>query len=123
MPQDSGILTGWLGGSKALKLKDVSDEAILEVALQSLSSAFAKPAGVLRNKLQAYKIANWCTAPFIFGGYSYNTPESQKAKKLFQQPVEQTIFFAGEALYQGGPSGTVEAALVSGRQAALKILQ
>ena len=59
----------------------------------------------------------------IYGGYSYETPQSTNAKKLLTQPLEQTIFFAGEALDYGVMVGTVEAALESGKQAALKIIK
>ena len=111
----------WFGSG--LNLKDCSDEDLLEVAIESLSSAFAKPAEVLKNKLVAHKIANWTNAQNIYGGYSYETPQSADAKKLLTEPVEQTIFFAGEALYSGIMKGTVEAALVTGKEAALKILK
>jgi monoamine oxidase len=36
-------------------------------------------------------------------------------------PVEETLFFAGEALYEGSEIGTVEAALVTGLAAAKAI--
>jgi hypothetical protein len=36
--------------------------------------------------------------------------------------VENTLFFAGEGLYEGAHTGTIEAALVSGETAAKRIL-
>jgi monoamine oxidase len=36
-------------------------------------------------------------------------------------PINGTIFFAGEGLYEGVSPGTVEAALISGKEAAAKI--
>ena len=44
------------------------------------------------------------------------------ARKILNLPVQETIFFAGEALYDGEVPGTVEAALVSGREAAEKVI-
>ena len=44
------------------------------------------------------------------------------ARKILNIPIQETIFFAGEALYEGNAPGTVEAALVSGREAAKKIM-
>jgi monoamine oxidase len=122
LPNENAILTGWLGGTKAASLKNATDEDLLEAALTSLVSAFNKPADVLKNKLLAYKINNWANFPNVFGGYSYETIKSKAAKNLLNQPVEQTIFFAGEALYNGIHVGTVEAALVSGKETALKII-
>jgi len=37
-------------------------------------------------------------------------------------PEENTIFFAGEGLYDGPEMGTVEAALVSGKEVAKAML-
>ena len=94
---------------------------MLLLALQSLSSSFALPVDFLQKNLIAHKIVNWTNIEHIAGGYSYNFIGSAEAKKILQHPVDETIFFAGEAIYEGISEGTVEAALVSGKQAALKI--
>ncbi len=52
------------------------------------------------------------------GGYSYNTTSSAFAKSILSRPVNDAIFFAGEALFDGDSQGTVEAALQSGRTVA-----
>ncbi len=122
-PKNNCILTGWMAGAKAFEFKDASDEDLLESALDSLSAAFAESTSVLKNKLLAHKIINWTNAQNIYGAYSYETPQSANARKLLTQPLEQTIFFAGEALDYGVMIGTVEAALESGKQAALKIIK
>jgi predicted NAD/FAD-dependent oxidoreductase len=48
--------------------------------------------------------------------------ETGKARQQLLQPVEGTIWFAGEALYDGIAPGTVEAALTSGQEVAEKII-
>ena len=80
------------------------------------------PLNFLKNKLKASKIVNWINVPQINGGYSYNTINSAAAKTFLNKPVEHTIFFAGEALHDGISEGTVEAALISAKEAALKLL-
>jgi monoamine oxidase len=40
---------------------------------------------------------------------------------LLCTPDDNTLFFAGEALYDGDSPGTVEAALASGKDAAKKL--
>ncbi len=57
------------------------------------------------------------------GGYSYHTPESENALKLLNTPIQDTIFFSGEALYKGDHPGTVEAAIVSAQQSATYLLK
>ena len=122
LPDKNAVLTGWFGGTKALDLKTATDEELLSLSLESLSAAFALDVDVLQKKLRAYKIVNWANIEHINGGYSYNYVGSVEAKKILQQQIGETIFFAGEAIYEGISEGTVEAAFVSGKQAALKIL-
>lgn len=123
LPEGNHILTGWIGGTRTVSFNDKSEEQILEESLQSLSSAFAIEPHVLRNKIRVFKIISWKEVPNISGGYSYNTPQSIVAKNILNQPVEKTIYFAGEGLHEGTSPGTVEAAIISGKEVALKILQ
>jgi monoamine oxidase len=123
MPVNNTILTGWVGGGKVTSLKDNTDEELLKIALHSLSNVFDIPVSDLATKLKAHKIANWYKKPHIHGGYSFNTIESIEAKKTLRKPVDDTIFFSGEALYEGTPGGTVEAALSSGKETAKLLLE
>jgi len=117
-PRKSGILTGWLGGPNAKKIAQGTDEEVLQVGLESLSNIFSLPVATLRENLTAWNIANWTTDPFTLGSYSYETTASAKAKKVLYELIADTIFFAGEAMYEGSAIGTVEAALVSGKNVA-----
>lgn len=67
-------------------------------------------------------VYNWCADPFVLGGYSYETITSKSARKIINEGIDQTIYFAGEGLYEGLNSGTVEAALSSGRETARRII-
>lgn len=117
------LLTGWLGGPEVMPLITVSEEEIIEMGLQSLSNIYGIGMDKLRSILVASKAIHWANEEWIMGGYSYSTLQSNTAKKLVKMPVEHTIFFAGEALYEGSAPGTVEAALVNGQEAAERILQ
>ena len=121
LPAESNLLTGWLGGPNATKKIFEPDTSLLQTALQSLSSIFRIPPAMLQEELTNYKIINWLNQPYIKGGYSYNTLHSEKAKKILTSPVNNTIYFAGEAISKSGSQGTVESALQSGHDTA-KIL-
>jgi monoamine oxidase len=123
LPIENAILTGWVGGEKAIDLKEKNDEEILAIAIQSLANAFVLSAADLKLKLKASGVYNWFKEPDIIGGYSYNTLNSIAAKKILHQAINDTIFFSGEALFEGSPLGTVEAALQSGKKTALKVLK
>jgi monoamine oxidase len=120
-PQSSTLLTGWLGGPPAEVKKHISEDDLLQQALQSLCNIFKLSVEDLKTKLIAWNVVNWTMEPFTRGSYSYDTTETPKARKLLMEPVNDTLFFAGEYLYDGPAMGTVEAALSSGVDVAEKI--
>jgi monoamine oxidase len=122
-PSKCSLLTGWLSGPKAAAMKDETDEVILMESLVSLEGIFKVPISDLKGNLLSSKIFNWTMDPYTRGSYSYSTLHTGKARKVLMEPVDNTLFFAGEALYDGTEMGTVEAALTSGRDVAFKIIE
>jgi monoamine oxidase len=121
LPDKRPLLTGWAGGSRAEILSKESDEAILEKALISLAFIFEKPLEDIKSTVLQSHVFNWQKNEFALGGYCYSMPESIEARKLLNTPLLNTLFFAGEALYEGSSPGTVEAALQSGKDVAKRM--
>lgn len=121
-PELHATLTGWLAGPRAKALSNLSEAEILERALQSLSNIFDVGRAALRGEMLVSRIIDWAADPYARGAYSYPTPQSDAAVEELLQPVEGRLFFAGEGLYRGEASGTVEAALSSGKAAAERML-
>jgi monoamine oxidase len=115
-------LTGWLAGPAAQRLHTASPEALLLLALESLATLLATPLDALRAQLCASYVRNWGAEPYAYGAYSYPTVGAPAARAALAAPVADTLFFAGEAVYEGPAAGTVEAALVSGQVAARTLL-
>ena len=122
LPADSNLLTGWLGGPNATKKIFEPDSSLLQTALLSLSSIFRMPPAMLQEELTNYKIISWLNKPHIKGGYSYNTLHSEKAKEILSSPINNTIYFAGEAISKSESQGTVESALQSGHDTAKMLI-
>lgn len=122
-PKKSPLITGWIGGPPAANLKDTPDTEILKLAMESLSSAFGISQEVLNNKLMAWKVVNWTADVFTRGSYAYDTVKSTEARGVLLQPVADTVYFAGEYLYNGPAMGTVEAALNSAENVTGRILR
>ncbi len=122
LPVRSSLLTGWMAGPKAFLVKDADDETILLKSLDSLSNIFNISATGLKPKLLSWHIFNWTADPFTRGAYAFSTTGTKEARKILMQPVEGTLFFAGEALYDGLEMGTVEAALISGLRVSDEVL-
>ena len=53
--------------------------------------------------------------------YAYPTVHGRQAVPFVSQAVKDTIYFAGEAFYEGAAMGTVEAALQNGKEVAAKM--
>jgi monoamine oxidase len=122
-PKHIPLLTGWIGGPDAEVLKNNSDVKVLEKALISVGNIFDRSPDTLKQKLLAWKVVNWTADPFTRGSYGYDMVGSAKARELLNHPVENTLFFAGDAFYEGAEMGTVEAALASGKRVAELILE
>jgi monoamine oxidase len=120
-PESRTSLTGWIAGPRAEVLANTPESELEKIALESLSNIFSISQDELREQLGRSKIVSWFSDPHAKGAYSYPTPESDRAIKELLKPVAETLFFAGEGLYQGPYSGTVEAALQSGKDAAERL--
>jgi len=115
-PDTYPLLTGWVGGPKTEKLKALSDEAILQLSIESLSAIFSMTQEQLKSLLTAWHVEQWKLNPYSLGAYSFNMLPTTKARQLLHKPVENTIWFAGEGYYDGVNGGTVEAAFVSAEE-------
>jgi monoamine oxidase len=72
--------------------------------------------------LEAAYFHDWQSDPFSRGAYSYGMAGADGAQKALANPVENTLFFAGEATDVTGHNGTVHGAIASGHRAAKEIL-
>lgn len=121
LPDGTPTLTGWLGGPRATALRGETNETIIEKCVQSLCTIFGISKNDLLPQLTAARVFNWANDESAGGAYSYITPRTIAALDILNTPVAGTLFFAGEALYDGISPGTVEAAFTTGKNVAKKI--
>ncbi|WEK36072.1 MAG: NAD(P)/FAD-dependent oxidoreductase [Candidatus Pseudobacter hemicellulosilyticus] len=122
-PFRDAMLTGYIGGGLADQLSGRDKPALLALALQSLSGIFGKSLDELKALLVDARITDWRQEPLTLGAYSYPTVGAGDCIAQLKTPVADTVYFAGEAVYEGGHPGTVEAALTSGQQVVERILR
>lgn len=120
-PAPHPVLTGWLAGPKATHLT-LDEDGLIALGLASLGEMFGCAPARLRADLRAARAIDWGADPFARGAYSYRTPLSRNAQAALKQVDGSGVFFAGEALYDEGEVGTVEAALASGLETARALL-
>ena len=120
IPDKTPMLTGWFSGPRTFK-SDVAPEVLYRTAISSLQYILRCNPNAIESSLRHWHITNWVHDEYAHGAYSYPTLRSNEARKLLAQPVNDMLYFAGEAMYDGTSGGTVEAALVSARDVVQKI--
>jgi monoamine oxidase len=99
------------------------EEFVVGRALDSLSRMFGLERERLADLLAAWYTRDWQADPFARGAYSYIPVGGLDAPRLLARPIEDTLFFAGEATDLEGQNGTVHGAMASGQRAAIEILR
>lgn len=120
LPDKTPFLTGWFGGPQTFNTSHDAELLYLK-AVTSLQYIFRCNPKELESLLVNWQVVDWIRDPFSLGAYSYPTLQSSAAIKLLSEPASDTLFFAGEALFEGSAMGTVEAALSSARAVCSKI--
>ena len=115
LPMRAPLLTAWAGGPKAARLTGSSSRKLIDAALASVESVFGK------QELAAAYVQDWMQDPYSRGGYSYVLVGGMGAREQLATPLDDTVFFAGEATDNEEP-GTVAGALRSGQRAAREAL-
>jgi monoamine oxidase len=116
LPMHAPLLTAWAGGPKAAALSGSSRGQLVQQALASVRSALGRVPAV-----QQVLVQDWQADPYSRGGYSYVIVGGQGAREQLRKPLEETLFFAGEAT-DTEEAGTVAGALRSGVRAAREVL-
>jgi monoamine oxidase len=120
MPDKLPLITGWATFRCAERL---SSENGLTVArsLQTLSGLLSVRVAMLEELLEAAYFHDWQNDPYSRGAYSYAKVGAAHASQTLARPLEDTLFFAGEATDVSGNTGTVHGAIASGQRAAAEI--
>jgi monoamine oxidase len=114
-------MTGWVGGPNALGVR--SDEDFARTGLRSLAKMFGIPESELHGLLIGWHTHDWPRDPLSLGAYSYAPKGALHASDAMTEPMEETLFFAGEHTDTTGHWGTVHGALRSGLRAAGQVLE
>jgi len=120
LPMRAPLLTAWAGGPKAARLAGSSKDALLAAALRSVGMVFGRDRA--KEELAAALVQDWHADPCSRGGYSYVRVGGEDARERLAEPLDDTLFFAGEAT-DVEEAGTVAGALRSGERAAREVLK
>jgi monoamine oxidase len=121
-PARAPVITGWAGGARAERLLAESEPQRIAAALEALASGLGASRRRLEDALEAHRTHDWQADPHSRAAYTYVGVGGEKAPGALGRPVKGTLFFAGEAT-DDEETGTVGAALASGRRAAREVLR
>jgi monoamine oxidase len=120
VPVRTESIVAWAGGPKATGLSGASHAELIERALGGLGALFGEPA-LVRDEFEGGLVHDWSRDPFARGAYSYVAVGGDNARAALAAPVDDTLFFAGEATSNDGQGGTVNGALETGERAAREV--
>lgn len=108
----------YFGGSLAAELEAAGERAFFDFALSELTrllgSAFAQ-------RVKPIHVHRWGSDPFARGSYSYARPGMADCRKALAAPVDNRLFFAGEACSSGDFS-TAHGGWITGVAAAEQVI-
>jgi monoamine oxidase len=121
LPLRTSQLVAWCAGPRVERLAGKSSDQVVATALDSLRVLVAgrvDPASLLEHATWH----DWQRDPFSGGAYSYVLAGGVRARRVLAEPLEETLFFAGEACDSDDSAATVGGALQSGVRAAREVL-
>jgi monoamine oxidase len=93
-PFGQAAIEGYFGGSFAQELEDAGPGAF---AAQSIDEISALLGNDFRRKLKPLAESRWAHDPFARGSYSHALPGHAGDRAILAAPVDERLFFAGEA--------------------------
>ncbi len=123
LPEKWPIITGWAPFHCGERLSGQSESLVVEKGLETLGKLLRIGKRELEDLLQASYTHDWQTDPFSRGAYSYVKVGGDRAQSVLAAPLNNNLFFAGEATDVSGQHGTVHGAITTGKGAAGEILK
>jgi monoamine oxidase len=118
-PFGQACIEGYFGGRFARELEDAGDGAL---AAQSIDEIVALLGNDFRRRLKPLAESRWAHDPFARGSYSHALPGHAGKRAVLAAPVDNRLFFAGEATSPNFFS-TAHGARDSGERAAEEVLR
>jgi monoamine oxidase len=91
---NNGLVVNFVSGSNAHLLEQEGEKASIDYALSNLKEIFGSD--IAKNYITGLS-TSWGKDQYSFGSYSAPLPGLNKMRKELSSPIEERIFFAGEA--------------------------
>ena len=122
-PTRTPCITGWAAGPQFERIaSDVGDHP-LPLAIRSLAGALGIQEAAISRELVDWHYHDWNGDPFARGAYSFVVAGGLDSWRVLAEPLEGSLYFAGEATVGEGYNATMEGAVGSGKRAARQVLE
>jgi monoamine oxidase len=108
-----------LAGKQAADLADAGEDAMTKFAIDWLGGLFGAN---LKKTVQRTHATRWTKEPWVLGAFSAAAPGGQWARRTLADPLDERLWFAGEAVHET-MWGTVGGAWESGERAADAVIK
>ena len=115
------VLTGMTSGGNARELNKLHDENKEKFIKRVIDDLEKSTKCTIMNNLIDYFWFDWKNVPFIEGGYTYPAIGEGNARDIIREPVENKLFFAGEAYARDGHIATIHGAIETSLESVRKI--
>lgn len=88
------MIESYFGGNCAAELEAGGDDAFFDFASAELVSVFGS---AFARRLRPLRVHRWGSDPFALGSYSFALPGRADCRAALAAPVDERLFFAGEA--------------------------
>ncbi|HXX26764.1 MAG TPA: NAD(P)/FAD-dependent oxidoreductase [Pseudolabrys sp.] len=93
-PFGRAMIEGFFGGANARELEAAGKDAFFDFAVSELTAILGND---FAKRLKPITIHRWAADPFARGAYSYAKPGKAGSRAVLAAPVDDRLFFAGEA--------------------------
>ena len=115
-------LSAFTTGREAMRRAGTTDSEILTATIEELQSIL--PEGMRLGPAECCGVQRWPLEPFTRGAYSFlGVGNPLSLRSTLGEPVDQMLFFAGEATNDHGESATVHGAIETGYRAAKQVIR
>ena len=88
------LIEAYFGGTLAAELEGDGETAFFDFAVSELTSLLG---GAFARRVRPIRIHRWGVDPFSLGAYSFARPGFADCRATLAEPVDDRLFFAGEA--------------------------
>ena len=107
------VLVGWAAGPKGERILDLAPGELLRIGFEVLGRLLSHDSHKIEAELADFEFHDWRADADIGGAYSYIPVNGLDLPKALAAPIENTLFFAGEATAMDAQMGTVSGAIES----------